>query len=113
MSNYTYKNIGMGPINYGHDFNFFDKITVTNTIFNATADSFIPFVTQGVILLNETASTVVQVSFNGTTIHDELDSSNLFSHGGFEYNNRVVGKIWLKIGTGASAVVSIRAWAVR
>jgi hypothetical protein len=113
MTNYTYKNVGLGPINYGYDHNFFDKITVTNAVFNSTADSFIPFTTQGVILLNETASTIIQVSFNGTTVHDELNPANTYSLGGFEYNNRVISKIWFKLTGGASAVVSVRAWSVR
>lgn len=106
----TYSGIGMGKITNGFDFNFFVKITVTNSTFNTNADVFIPFVTQGIMLLNETNNTIVQASFNGQTIHDELNGANIQ---GFTYDNRVVGKIWFQLETGASAVVSVRAWAVR
>lgn len=100
--------IGMGKISYGFDWNFFQKITVTATSFNNNADLIIPFVTQGVMLVNEDASNIVQVSFNGNTIHDELNPAVIR---GFTYDNRVVSKIWFQTLSG-SAVVSIRAWAV-
>jgi hypothetical protein len=106
----TIPGIGMGPIGYGHDFNLFSKVTVTNSTFNSTADIFIPFSTQGFILLNEDSANIVQVSFNGTTVHDEL---NPVIARGFTYDNRVVAKIWFKLETGASAVISVRAWAIR
>lgn len=106
----TISGIGMGPIYYGYDYNFFQKITVSNSTFNSTADILIPFTTQGFIILNEDSANIIQVSFNGNTVHDEL---NPVISRGFTYDNRVVSKIWLKVSVGPSAVVSIRAWSPR
>ena len=75
MSNYNYTGIGMGKITNGFDWNFFDKISVSSSTFNNTADVFIPFTTQGVMLLN-LGTGVVEVSLNGNTVHMELNSAN-------------------------------------
>jgi hypothetical protein len=106
----TNNGIGLGKITYGYDFNFFQKVTVTNSAFNNIADIFIPFSTQGFMLVNEDASSVVQVSFNGQSIHDELNPTVIR---GFTYDNRVVSKIWFQLESGGSAIVSVRAWAGR
>lgn len=115
MSNYTYKNIGMGPINYGIDHNFFDKIAVSSSSFNTNADAFIPFVTQGVMFLNlgSGGTNTVEFSFNGTTVHGELNPAN--ASVGLTFNNRVIGKIWFRLASGSTGpvTVSVNAWAVR
>lgn len=100
----------LAPITYGRDFNFFQKITVTNGIFNANADMVITFPTEGVIFLNESSSTTVQISFNGNTIHDEINSNLIL---GVVYDDRVISKIWFQITSGASATISVRAWGIR
>ena len=112
MSNYNYTGIGMGKITNGFDWNFFDKISVSSSTFNNTADVFIPFTTQGVMLLN-LGTGVVEVSLNGNTVHMELNSAN--ASAGLTFDNRVIGKIWFRIQTGSSGpiVVSVNAWATR
>lgn len=98
--------IGMGAITYGFDHNFFNKITVSNGSFNTNADLFIPFVTYTVSFQLESGS-LVQYSFNGSTIHGDLTSGKASASLIFE--NRVIGKIWFQ-GTG---LVRVEAWAVR
>ena len=107
----------IGYVNYGRDFNYFQKITVTWTTFGGNSvdgyqpDAIITFPTQGILLLNEDTASVIQVSYNGLTVHDQLDPT--LPSKGVAYDNRVVSTIWLKLVSGASAVVSIRAWGTR
>ena len=101
----------------GRDFNYFTKITITSSSFGGTSgdgyspDVIIPFSTQGFMLLNEDTAAVVEVSFNGNTVHDELNPT--LPSRGVIYDNRVNSLIWLRLKSGSSAVVSIRAWALR
>src|ERR1017187_8707711 len=89
----------LAPITYGRDFNFFQKVTVTWSVFNTNADLCITFPSQGLLLLNEDGyGAVVQVSFNGNTVHDELNA-NLPSKG-IAYDVRQISKIWFKIVSG-------------
>lgn len=108
---YDRSNDPKAAITYGRDFNFFQKITVTTGSFNVDADIVITFPTQGIIILNEDGyGSIVQVSFNGNTVHDEM---NPVISRGFAYDNRVISKIWFRLETGSSAVVSVRAWGLR
>lgn len=100
--------------NQGRDFNFFQKVTVTwNTFGGGASDGYGPdliikFPTKGIILLNEDASSIVEVSFNGSAVHDELNPT--LASKDVTYDNRTVSLIWFRLKTGASAVVSVRAW---
>lgn len=101
-------------INYGQSFDFFKKVTVSRTTFGDPNDGYrpdimIPFSSYTVILSNE-GSGVVQVSFNGFDVQDELDSTLTTKI--LTYENRVLCKIWFKIASG-SALVSTRAWGIR
>jgi|SRR5271165_4553196 len=108
----TYSGIGMGKITNGYDFNFFQKLDITASDFNNNADMFVPFVTQGVLMLN-TGSGTIEFSFNGNTVHGELNSAN--ASAGMAFDNRVVGKIWFRVQSGSSGpiTVSVNAWAGR
>lgn len=98
----------------GRDFNFFQKITVTwNSFGNGSADGyspdmFITFPTTGIMLLNEDAVSVVECSFNGTTVHDEL--SQVAGSKDVSYDNRRISKIYFRLKSGSSAIISVRAW---
>lgn len=107
----------IGYTNYGRNNNFFQKITVTAVTFGGGSidgyqpDIIITFPTQGILLLNEDAASVVQVSFNGITVDDQLDPT--LPSRGVAYDNRVISKIWFRLASGSSAIVSVRAWTVR
>jgi hypothetical protein len=103
------------PVTWGRDWNFFDKITVSNTGFNPTADMIITFTTAGVIMTNfgNGGTGVLEVSFNGLTTHMELypiGGSNVVQP--TVMLNRVVSKIWFRVQSGSSGsiVVSVNAW---
>lgn len=98
----------IGKKTQGKDFNFFQRINVTNTEFSDTPDAIITFTTQGIIFLNE-GSGVVEVSFNGNTVHTELNSGD--STKGLAFDNRVVSMIWLRVKSGGPTIpVRIEAW---
>lgn len=101
----------------GPSFDYYQRITVTwNTFGGNSSDGYqpdliVPFSTQGILMLNEDSTSVIEVSFNGTTVHDRLDPAN--PSRGVSYDNRVVSLVWFRLASGASAVVSFRAWATR
>lgn len=101
--------VNLGPITQGFDFNYFKKVTISSNSFGKNCDLFIPFSTQGISFLNEDGASIVQVSFNGNAVHDELNPSLLSKS--VTYDNRVISKIWFKLTSGSSAVISVRAWA--
>lgn len=99
----------------GADYNFFRKKAIVATGFGSESlsgeqpDMVIPFVTTGLTLLNE-GSGVVEYSFNGTTVHGELDSTKASS--GMSFDNRTVSVIWFRIKSGSTGPIQIRvdAW---
>lgn len=115
MPSNNFPNIGYTTL--GRDFNFFQKITVTWSTFGGGSvdgeqpDVLITFPTQGLLLLNEDPASVIQVSFNGETVHDQLDPT--LPSRGIAYDNRSVSKIFFRLLSGGSAVVSVRAWGVK
>jgi hypothetical protein len=90
---------------------YFRKIIVANPAFTALT---FPDVAVNVIglnnfsLSNETASSVVEVSFNGTDVQDELDSTQTTKFA--LYANRTPGNIWFRLKSGSTATVTVRAW---
>lgn len=97
---------------------FYTKIVVTATDFGSTSvdgqqpDVYIPFGTAGLLLCNEgtAATSVVEYSFDGITVHGELDPT--LPSKTLMFNNRIVSLIWFRIKTGSSGSVNIRveAW---
>lgn len=109
---------GVGYKTVGKDFNFFQKIDVSATTFGGNSvsgkqpDIVITFSTQGLFFLNEGTGTV-EYSFNGSTVHGELNSANASKS--LSFDNRVVSLIWLRIKSGSSGPITIRvdAWSTR
>jgi len=107
---------GIGYINYGRDHNYFQKFTVSASTFGGQSiDGYQPmgiidFSTQYVIFSVEgTASKVIEVSFNGSTVHCKLDASDS-SYKTIAMPYRVISKFWMRVVGGGSAVVSVQAW---
>lgn len=104
----------------GRDFNYYNSTTVNWTQFGASdgytttdgygPDLIITFPTQGVMFTNETTSSVVEYSFNGTTVHGVLDGTAGSTTKVVTFNNRQVSLIWFRMKTGASAVITTTAW---
>lgn len=104
---------------HGRDFNFYQKLSVVSTDFGSDTisgeqpDMIITFTTQGVMFLNEATSGVIEYSFNGTTVHGELDPTNPSK--AITFDNRVISLIWfrLKAGNAGPTVVRVDAWGTR
>src|SRR5271169_6796204 len=106
---------GLGYVERGRDFNFFQKVSVSATTFGGGSvdgyqpDILIKFPTQSIILLNEASSGTIEYSFNGFTVHGQLDGSNTLPTKMLKFDNRVVSLIWFRT-TGATQIVSVQAW---
>lgn len=105
---------GIGKKTIGKDFNFYDKISVTHTTFGIEADgyqpdAFISFHAVGLLFLNE-GTGAVEYSFNGNTVHGELDSA--LPSKGMSFDNRIVSSIWFRVKAGSSGPITVRvdAW---
>lgn len=113
MPTNNFPNIGYTTL--GFDRNFFQKITVTASSFGGGSidgyqpDVVITFNTQSAMFLN-LGTGVVEFSFNGQTVHGELNSAN--PSAGLAFDNRPVSKIWFRVQSGSSGPinVSVQAW---
>jgi hypothetical protein len=103
---------GVGYTSAGFNKNFYQKINVTATAFGFSSidgyqpDAIISFPTTACLILNEDSANIVQISFNGVYLAEEINPAIIK---GVAYDNRTISKIWLRVVSG-SAVVSIRAW---
>lgn len=123
---------GIGPIKYGFSHNYFNKVAVTwSTFGGGSVDGYqpdmiinLPEPTSTVIFTNLTATSstdgyissstsVVEYSFDGTTVHGEL--GNHTSNLSLTFQNRVISLIWFRVQSGSSGTVnvSVQAWGVR
>lgn len=100
---------------HGPSYNYFQTVTVNWAAFGGGStdgygcDLFIPFVTQGFILINQSGGSV-DYSFDGVNLHGQLDGTNGLLTKLVHFDNRVVDMIWFR---GSSQTVSLQAWAVR
>lgn len=97
----------------GADFNYFAKTTVSSASFTANPDQVISFNTQGLIFINEGTSNIVEYSFNGNTVHGQLDSNAGSVTKILTFDNRVVSLIWFRLTSGSAGNVSVQAWATK
>ena len=117
MPTNNFPNIGKTTL--GKDFNFYQKLSVVATDFGSNSvdgnqpDMIITFSTQTVMFLNENTSGIVEYSFNGNTVHGELDPT--LPTKAMTFDNRVVSKIWFRIKSGSSGPITVRvdAWGIR
>lgn len=100
----------LGPITNGRDFNFFKKVPVSRSLFSSDCDALITFTSENISLFNE-GTGVIQFSFNGNTIHGELNPNTGTSNLTIT-NSNSISKIWFKLFSGPSSNVRIQANAV-
>src|SRR5690242_17526320 len=98
-----------GPIVDGKDFNYFNKVTVSAANFGTNADVVINFRGQvGFSMMNE-SNGVVEYSFNGNTLHGDIDSSK--DSKTLKFDSRRITKIWFRLKSGGPCVIRVEAWA--
>lgn len=103
---YDRSNNPLGPIQWGRDYNFFNKLAVSAGSFNTNADLIIKFPTYTVTFFLESGGPL-QYSFNGTDIHGDMTTGQ--ASASLTFQNRPITKIWFK-GTGT---VRVEAWGIR
>lgn len=94
----------------GRDFNFFQKSSVSTNDFNEECDMIITFPTQTVMMLLENNTGVAEYSFNGNTVHGELNSA--LPSRAISFDNRKITKIWFRLRSGSPGPLTVRvdAW---
>jgi|SRR5579885_923172 len=114
-------------LTWGYAHNYFQKLSVSWTAFGANAvDGYqpdlvinLPEPTQTVIFTNLTtvsapsATSVIEYSFDGNTVHGEL--GNHINNLSLTFENRVISSIWFRVQSGSTGPisVSVQAWGVR
>lgn len=112
--------------NFGRDHDYYKSLVVSWTQFGAPdgytladgygPDQIITFSTQGIMFTNETNGSVVEYSFNGTTVHGVLDGTNtpiVSATRSVMFNNRVVSLIWFRLKSGGAGTITTTAWGTR
>ena len=110
--------------NFGRDHNYYRSISVTWTQFGAPdgytiadgygPDLIITFPTYGVIFSNDTPGQIVEYSFNGTTVHGQLDGTVTSTTRIMQFLNRPISLIWFRVKAGSTAAtISTTAWGTR
>ena len=107
---------GVGYVNFGKDHNFFQRKTISTSSFGGASvdgyqpDMFITFSTQYVIMISESTGAVLEYSFNGSTVHGELNGTAASPYQKIEMPYRVVSKIWFRVKSGGNTTVTVQAW---
>jgi hypothetical protein len=96
-----------GPVTLGKDFNFFEKIVVTETSFPTEPQGVIRFRGPQHLTFMLEAGTSVEYSFNGTTVHGDMTSGT--SSAALDFLTRSNKKIWFRVISGSSTV-RVEAW---
>lgn len=96
----------LGPITVGKDRFFFEKKQISSASFNSNADVAVtvPFKTS-LFILNQGPG-VIEVSFNGNTVHAELNLD--IGTGSVVINDPSVVKIWFRLKSGPPSIVLVQ-----
>lgn len=89
----------------GHDFNYFQRLSISNTTFSSSPDITIPFRGVPSIFLVNEGSNTIQYSFNGLTVHGDLVPGTLSS--ALAFNGRGQSLIWFKLPSGAASTIRV------
>ena len=87
-------------------YNYFDVITVDGYDFPASAQARFGFISQSITLLNR-GSYVIQYSFDGSTLHGDLNPSD--ESKGLTFDSRIESKMWFRAVDGYGPV-RVEAW---
>jgi len=91
-------------------FNFFNRVSVTSTVFEDHKRSW-DFNSAGIMILNEstTSGDIVQYSFDGVTVHGDTVPGTVAA--GLAFDNRIESAIFFRLASAGSAVsIRVEAW---
>ena len=95
-----------GPRTLGKDRFFFEKKLISSPTFNYDADILITLITKNSVLIINEGTGTIEYSFNGTTVHGELNP-NTGTHS-IVVNDPSIVKIWFRLSAGAPSGVSVQ-----
>lgn len=108
----------IGKKTQGRDFNFFKRLSITNTTFGLQPDGYvpdiiIPFQTAfgGVIFTTEetSPSSIIEYSFNGSTVHGELIPGS--ARASLTFYHRPISMVWFRVKSGSPPLsLTVEAW---
>lgn len=98
----------MAKITSGHDYNFFQKITVSSDTFGDNADVIFGIKNVRAFTIANEGTGVVQYSFNGQTLHGDMTPGKASE--AIAFDNRCVSKIWFRLASGTASIVRVEAW---
>ena len=100
----------MAAITQGKDFNYFKKVTVINAEFDSENPEVVfNFRNQVAFSIINEGDTIVEYSFNSSTLHGDMTPGTPSS--AIVFDNRRVSKIWFRNPSGGSNIVRVEAWA--
>ncbi len=98
----------IGKRTQGRDFNLFERVSVTSSTFQNNPDLVVHFPNTGIMFMNE-GSGIIEVSFNGNTVHTELNSADTSKT--LTFYHRQVSTIWLRVKSGGPSInLRVEAW---
>ena len=103
--------MSLSAIVNGKDFNFFKRVTITSATFSSDCDIVINISGQEGFTMHNEGTGVVEYSFNGTTVHGDMDSTQ--DSKTLKFDHRRVSKIWFRIKSGSNIPVRFEAWAAK
>ncbi len=93
---------------YGKDFNYFKRLSISNTGFSTDADFVVPFRGESSIVLINESSNTIEYSFNGHTTHGDLVPNTPCS--ALAFYGRAQSCIWFKVASGVASNIRIEAF---
>lgn len=93
-------------ITLGRDHNFFVKLAVSANAFNTNCDVLIPFHARAITFQLE-GTGKVEYSFNGNTLHGDMENGK--SSATLIFEDRNESKVWFRLASG-SPTIRIEAW---
>lgn len=96
----------LGPINFGKEKFFFQKLVVSALDFGTNADIAVTLTSKNSLLFINQGPGVVEVSFNGLSVHAELNTSTGTSN--LIINDPSIVKVWFRLKSGAPSIVSVQ-----
>lgn len=96
----------LSPITLGKDNFFFEKKQISSASFGSSADIAVTLKSKNSLLIVNQGPGVIEVSFNGNTVHAELNLD--IGTGSIAINDPSIVKIWFRLKSGAPSVVLVQ-----
>jgi hypothetical protein len=97
------------------DFNFFNKISISDTEFSNDYDAIIPFrksnMSFSFCLENAASGNIIEYSFDGETVHGDMEYDTPTQ--AMFFDDRIFTKVWFRAKTSGDigVIIRIEAWA--